>query len=207
MGIEASTWLQPYPDGPSVSHRSANPLRLSPFPSMSASLPSRANLDLLESKYEEWKLDAAKVEPSWAAFFEGFELGLAQSRIKTAGPGAEAVRGSAAFSEEELNFRMRVSNAIHNFRALGHTAAWLDPLASGAPQQLTLEPAGLGFAVEELDTDVVTHLFAAGRRMKLREMLAELRRIYCDKIGFEVMHIHNPEVRGWLLDRIENRLG
>jgi len=41
--------------------------------------------------------------------------------------------------------------------------------------------------------------------MKLKAMLAELRRIYCGKTGFEFWHIHNPEVRTWLLDRVEAR--
>jgi 2-oxoglutarate dehydrogenase E1 component len=41
--------------------------------------------------------------------------------------------------------------------------------------------------------------------MKLKTMLAELRRIYCGRTGFEFMHIHIPEVRAWLLERIEAR--
>ena len=100
---------------------------------------------------------------------------------------------------------MRVSNALQNFRALGHTAAHLDPLDKEAPEVPALTLAGLGFTADELEEEVQTHLFRNGQPMKLKAMLSELRRIYCGKTGFEFMHIHNPEVHTWLLDRIEGR--
>jgi 2-oxoglutarate dehydrogenase E1 component len=57
-----------------------------------------------------------------------------------------------------------------------------------------------------MDADVATHFYRKGQRMKLRTMLDELRRIYSDRIGFEFMHIHTPEVRNWLQERIESRI-
>mgnify|MGYP000207952118 CR=1 FL=1 len=169
---------------------------------MSATLPYRANADFLESKYADWKKDAGSVEPLWSSFFEGFELGMARLPTK----GSETAGGDAApLSEKTLNFRMRVSNALQSFRALGHTAAHLDPLDKEGPEVPGLTLAGLGFTADELEEDVQTHLFRNGQPMKLKTMLAELQRNYCGKTGFEFMHIHHPEVRAWLLDRIEGR--
>lgn len=169
---------------------------------MSATLPYRANADFLESKYADWKKDAGSVEPLWSSFFEGFELGMARLPTK----GGEAAGGEGApLSEKTLNFRMRVSNALQNFRALGHTAAHLDPLDKEGPEVPSLTLAGLGFTADDLEEDVQTHLFRNGQPMKLKTMLAELQRNYCGKTGFEFMHIHHPEVRAWLLDRIEGR--
>ena len=171
---------------------------------MSATLPFRANQDLLDSKYTDWKNNPDSVETTWASFFEGFELGMAElakrgSRTTTAASGA-------TLSEATLNFRMRVTNALLAFRSLGHRAAHLDPLSTTAPvaQALTLE--GLGFTEADLDSEVQTQMFRGGQAMKLRDMLAELSRVYCGNVGFEFMHIHTPEVRNWLLERIENRL-
>ena len=42
---------------------------------MNATLPYRANADLLDEKYVAWKNDNRSVEPAWASFFEGFESG------------------------------------------------------------------------------------------------------------------------------------
>jgi len=174
---------------------------------MNATLPYRANLDLLEEKYLAWKNDARSVEPAWASFFEGFELGLAQKgspAAASAGTGAGAT-GAGDLSEEVIAFRTKVTNAALDFRRIGHTAAWLDPLAKSAPEQPLLSTDSLGFSDEELDQELSSQFFASGRRATVREMLAELRRIYCDKIGFEFMHIHNRDVRTWLRDRVENR--
>jgi len=168
---------------------------------MSATLPSRANADFLESKYVDWKKDPGSVEPLWSSFFEGFELGMARLATQSDAGGAQ----TGNLSEETLNFRMRVSNALHNFRALGHTAAHLDPLDQAGPEIQSLTVAGLGFTEDELEQEVKTHLFRNGQPMKLKTMLADLRRIYCGRTGYEFMHIHHPEVRTWLLDRVEAR--
>jgi len=169
---------------------------------MSASLPYRANADFLESKYADWKKDPASVEPLWSSFFEGFELGMAKL---AAAPGKGSGSDSATLSEKALSFRTRVANAIQHFRELGHTAAHLDPLSPEGPEIPSLTTVGLGFTEDELDEDVQTLLFRGGRPMKLKTMLDELRRTYCGKTGFEFMHIHNPEVRNWLLERVEGR--
>ena len=168
---------------------------------MSATLPYRANADFLESKYVDWKKDPGSVEPLWSSFFEGFELGMARLATKGAAGAADA----APLSEKTLNFRMRVSNALYAFRELGHSAAHLDPLDTAGPEIPSLTLAGLGFTADELEEEVQTHLFRNGQPMKLKTMLGDLRRIYCGKTGFEFMHIHHPEVRAWLLDRVEAR--
>lgn len=168
---------------------------------MSASLPARANLDLLDAKYESWKNNPASVEATWASFFEGFELGMAQLAAKTA-----AKSSGGGLSEETLSFRMRVTEALMRFRSLGHTGATLDPLGADLPDAPLLSLGSLGFSEADLEKEVATQFFRRGRSMKLRDMLQELRAIYCDRIGFEFMHIHNPEVRNWLLERVETRL-
>ena len=171
---------------------------------MSASLPARANLDLLETNYAAWKADATTVDAHWRAFFEGFELGL--ERLAKSGPAGKAETKGATLSESSLTFRMKVTEALLRFRALGHTGAWLDPLSNAAPEAANLTLEALGFAETELNEPVITQFFRKGQRMTLREMLAELRTIYCDRIGFEFMHIHKPEVQSWLLDKIEARV-
>lgn len=171
---------------------------------MNATLPYRANVELLEEKYLAWKNDVRSVEPAWASFFEGFELGMAQRT------GAGAVTDSQAapgvLPEDVITFRTKVTNAALDFRRIGHTAAWLNPLAKEAPEQPLLSQEGLGFTDAELDLSFSSQFFANGRQATVREMLTELRRIYCDRIGFEFMHIHNRDVRSWLRERFEQRV-
>ncbi|MES2595625.1 MAG: 2-oxoglutarate dehydrogenase E1 component [Verrucomicrobiota bacterium] len=174
---------------------------------MSATLPFRANQDLLDAKYSDWSKDPASVDAGWASFFEGFELGMAELARRKAAPGAgsSAASGDATLSEAVLNFRMRVTNALLTFRSLGHRAAHLDPLSTSGPVAPELTMEALGFSDADLDREVQTQMFRGGQAMKLKDFLGELKRVYCSTSGFEFMHIHNPEVRNWLLERIENR--
>ena len=47
---------------------------------MAISFANRFNADLLDQNYELWRKDPASVDPTWAAFFEGFELGSVQPK-------------------------------------------------------------------------------------------------------------------------------
>ena len=45
---------------------------------MNTSVPARANETLIDEVHQRWQADRHSVSPDWAAFFEGFELGLAR---------------------------------------------------------------------------------------------------------------------------------
>ncbi|HQZ28914.1 MAG TPA: 2-oxoglutarate dehydrogenase E1 component [Verrucomicrobiales bacterium] len=171
---------------------------------MSHTIPARANVDLIDQKYVEWKEDPNSVDQNWAMFFEGFELGLTQPASPrkgiTAGPETEIVGGL------DMATRARIVTLVESYRTLGHTAAWLDPLdvSSSQPRLLSLEE--LGFDESHLDEEVSTQFYEKGRRMKLRELVERLQRTYCQKIGFEFMHIQTPEIRNWIRKRVEVRI-
>jgi 2-oxoglutarate dehydrogenase E1 component len=63
----------------------------------------------------------------------------------------------------------------------------------------------LGFSEKDLDLRVSSKFFMDNRLMTLREMIAELERIYADTIGAEFMHIQNTRIRNWVLHRLESR--
>ncbi|MEY4570170.1 MAG: hypothetical protein RLZZ398_1609, partial [Verrucomicrobiota bacterium] len=165
---------------------------------MNSSVSPRQNADLLELKYAEWCQDPKSVDTTWAAFFEGFELGSAQVKRKE-----EAAAGvSASPSDADQAFFGKVVSLIYNYRTLGHTQAAINPL--DAPEQnprLMLDQFGL--TATDLDREVWNAFFRHGEKMKLRDMVAALEMTYSGKIGFEFMHIHNTTVRHWVRERIE----
>ena len=166
---------------------------------MALSFATRSNADLLDQNYERWRHDPASVDAVWAAFFEGFELGAVQSKN-----GASAQAGAAA-AETDGPLQTRVDGLVYAYRTLGHTIANLDPLADERPQNALLSLRELGFAEKDLDLTVGSKFLLGGQRMKLREMIAALEKIYCGPIGTEFMHIQNPRVRNWVRDRVEQR--
>ncbi|MES2709086.1 MAG: 2-oxoglutarate dehydrogenase E1 component [Verrucomicrobiota bacterium] len=175
---------------------------------MSSTISARLNVDLLDSKYQQWLQDPRSVEGTWSAFFEGFELGTAQPKRGTPAAGIDSARAvdSVGLSQQEMTFRANVTRMIETYRAIGHIGAHLDPLSDSAKDQPRLSLKEFGFTEADLNAEVETLFFNNGKRTKLREMVDRLQRTYCDLTGFEYMHILNFEVRDWLRERIESRL-
>src|SRR5690606_37383533 len=170
---------------------------------MSHTISSRANVDLIDQKYAEWKKDPLSVDQNWAMFFEGFELGATQPAPPR---GSSAAAGAPTEGSVDLSTHSRVLSLINAFRTLGHTAAWLDPLEDLPPNQPLLSLEHLGLHPSQLEEEVVADDYDKGGRMKLSDLVERLRRTYCDRIGFEIMHVQTPEVRNWLIKRIESRI-
>jgi 2-oxoglutarate dehydrogenase E1 component len=174
---------------------------------MRTAVATRIDANLLEDQYSRWKQNPEKVAATWSAFFEGFELGLAE---KTNGSAAAAppVNGAAASPTPniaDLPLQTRVEGLVYAYRTIGHSIANLDPLGSPRPEQPLLQIEELGFQEKDLDIPVSSRFFLGGRVLKLREMIAALRQIYAGAIGFEFMHLQNIRVRNWLRERIESR--
>ncbi len=165
---------------------------------MNSSVSARQNAGLMEAEYARWCEDPRSVDETWAAFFEGFELGSAQLKRKE----EAAAVSTGPISDEDSAFYGRVTSLIYNYRTLGHTQANINPLEDAERNpRLRFEQFGLSEA--DLDHDVSNSFFRHGDKMKLREMVAGLEATYCGKIGFEFMHINNTVVRHWVRERIE----
>lgn len=164
---------------------------------MRTTIPTRANLDLIEENYRRWQEDPTSVDFGWSAFFEGFELGNLPQRN-----GAAAVDGKEV---QEIALQTKVDGLIYAYCTLGHTIARIDPLAEKRPENLQLALPELGFKEADLDLRVSSKFFLDNKAMTLREMVAGLERIYADSIGSEFMHIQDPRTREWVRRRLETR--
>jgi 2-oxoglutarate dehydrogenase E1 component len=172
---------------------------------MAISFANRSNADLLDQNYQRWRNDPASVDATWSAFFEGFELGSVHSKNGVAAP-AGTQRDGAGMAAVDAPFQTRVDGLVYAYRTLGHTIANLDPLADERPQNPLLSLRELGFEEKDLESTVSSKFLLGDKRMKLRQMIAELEAIYCGPVGAEFMHIQNPRVRNWLREKIEGRL-
>ncbi len=170
---------------------------------MNATVPTRANADLLEENYARWRENTRLVTPEWSAFFEGFELGVAQLQRPV---GSTASMGGCSVGGEELAFAGKVGGLIENYRVQGHTQAWINPLDEGPPaRNPQLESGRLEVSQADLARVVSHPSFCRGGSMKLGKLLELLDAIYSGSMGFEFMHIGDSAVREWLRERIEGR--
>ena len=99
---------------------------------------------------------------------------------------------------------VRALMMIRAYRMRGHLHANLDPL--GLEQRYDhgeLNPQTYGFTDEDYERKIFLDGVLGMRYATLFEMVTILRRTYCGTIGFEFMHISNPEEKAWLQARIE----
>jgi 2-oxoglutarate dehydrogenase E1 component len=112
-------------------------------------------------------------------------------------PGAIQSRTSVRLLAE------RVQRLVEAYRELGHLSAELDPLGLVKRKGAQLELADYGLADEDLDLVFSSENVAGPDRTTLRDLIGLLRETYCRKIGVELAHIHDVELRLWLQGRME----
>jgi 2-oxoglutarate dehydrogenase E1 component len=168
---------------------------------MNSTVSARLNADLLDEKYAQWCENPQSVEQTWSAFFEGFELGVAQLKKKEAGESVAS--GTSSLSASDIEFNGKVVSLVYNYRTLGHTQAQINPLDDSPELNPRLSISEYKFTDAELAREATNPFFLNGAKMPLTQMIEALKQTYSGKIGFEFMHIHNTTVRHWVRERIE----
>ena len=68
-----------------------------------------------------------------------------------------------------------------------------------------LDPKSYGFTEADLDRKIFLDMVLGLEFASMREIVAILRRTYCETLGVEFMHISNPAQKGWIQERIEGK--
>jgi 2-oxoglutarate dehydrogenase E1 component len=184
-------------------------------PMSSSNVFGAENAPYVESLYEQYLTDPASVDAKWRQYF-----GSLAGRSDTAhGPIRDALakraremRASAAVAtapsagSDASVKQAAVARLVQVYSNRGHLLADIDPLGlmrRPVPEVLELKHFGLSQA--DLDTEFYTgsRMEAIPKRMKLRDIIAQLRQIYCGTIGAEFAHVSNSAERLWLQDRFQ----
>ena len=95
---------------------------------------------------------------------------------------------------------------IRAYRIRGHFHAKLDPLAlEPEKNEEELDPRSYGFTEADLDRKIFLDKVLGLEFASMREIVAILRRTYCQTLGVEFMHISNAAQKSWIQERIEGR--
>jgi 2-oxoglutarate dehydrogenase E1 component len=95
---------------------------------------------------------------------------------------------------------------IRAYRIRGHFYADLDPLGlEPKKEESELDPKSYGFNEADLDRKIFLDNVLGLEFASMREIVAILRRTYCQTLGIEFMHISNAAQKGWIQERIEGR--
>ena len=144
--------------------------------------------------YDQYLQSPDSLEPSWKAFFQGFDFGMETS--------------SVTFEEkkfqvpENIKKEFQVVNLIDAYRKRGHLFTITNPVRERRQYSPTLDIGNFG--LQETDLELV---FSAGEIVglgpdKLKNIIEHLTKIYCTSIGVEYMYIRDPERVKWIQNKI-----
>ena len=127
-----------------------------------------------------------------------------------AAPVAVAAAAAPAASAESVKSAtldsVRATQMIRAYRARGHLAANLDPLRIKPPAPLPeLDPVTYGFNEQDMDREIFLDNVLGLQYATMREILEICRATYCGTIGFEFVHVTDPDEKRWIQERVEGR--
>ncbi|NNG08836.1 MAG: 2-oxoglutarate dehydrogenase E1 component, partial [Arenibacter sp.] len=161
-----------------------------------------AHTSFFAEMYDKYLTNPDSVEPSWRAFFQGFDFGLESALDEV---GIDTEQGVATISNgdsitipETLHKEFQVVRLIDGYRSRGHLFTKTNPVRERRKYSPKLDIENFGLSDKDLDT-----VFNAGEIIgigpnTLRKIIANLQRIYCDTIGVEYMYIRTPERVQWI---------
>ncbi|KAL7422265.1 2-oxoglutarate dehydrogenase E1 component [Cryptotrichosporon argae] len=193
-------------------------------PSPNDNFATGANAYYAEEMYRHWKQDPKSVHVSWATYFSGLDKGLPSASAFTPPPGfvgsvpvpAGGSPQLAVGEGSELADYLKVQLLVRAYQVRGHHVANLDPLRiqdadldSRVPPELKLDY--YGWTEADLDKKFklgsgILQRFVGHVKddeLTLRQIIDELKRMYCASIGFQYIHITDRGQCDWLRERIE----
>ena len=142
--------------------------------------------------YDQYLVDPDSVEPSWRAFFQGFDFGREQSETQT----------DPQVPENVLK-EFQVVKLINGYRSRGHLFTKTNPVRERRKYLPTLDVENFGLSQDDLSTVFnAGEILGLGGPATLADIIIHLQRIYCDSIGIEYLYIRNPERVRWIQNRL-----
>ena len=159
-----------------------------------------AHTSFFADLYDKYLINPDSVEPSWRAFFQGFDFGQESLIDELDLPEQKAASVAAPSVEvpQSLQKEFQVIRLIDGYRSRGHLFTKTNPVRERRKYEPTLSIENFGLTSDDLNT-----VFKAGDILgigpsTLSEIISHLTNIYCDAIGVEYMYIRSPERIEWI---------
>ncbi len=185
---------------------------------LAASGLSAGNGAYVDSLYEQFLANPDAVSSAWRLVFRDLAGGgppdvphapvreeLATRAYGT--PRRDAPLSSRAQTEAVAK-QGAVSRMVQVYSNRGHLVANIDPLGlADRPTPRVLQLNYFGLSEQDYDTEFFTGAKSAAiaPRMKLRDIVAQLKFIYCGTIGAEFAHVSDSDERLWLQKTFQDR--
>lgn len=147
--------------------------------------------------YEQYLENPDSVEPSWRAFFQGYDFGS-----ENYGMEGEIVEGVSTQIPEHVQKEFQVVKLIDGYRNRGHLFTKTNPVRARRKYAPTLEIENFGLSASDLNTTFNAGDILGLGPQTLQQIIDHLESIYCDAIGVEYMYIRKPEEIQWIQNKL-----
>ena len=182
------------------------------------------NSSFIEGFYVDYLSNPDTLPEGWKSFFDGLKdseetitknfIGPSWSRKKlnkTFKINNQKIEkrqegGDLRLAETNTKDSVRAIMLIRAYRIRGHLVSNLDPL--GIQEKIThleLKPETYGFYQNDYNRKIFLDGVLGLQYATLNEILIIVKKTYCANIGYEFMHMGDPEEKTWIRDRIEGR--
>ena len=146
--------------------------------------------------YDQYLKNPDSLEPSWKAFFQGYDFANSDFLQK------ELVDGVSPQVPEKVLKEFGVINLINGYRTRGHLFTKTNPVRERRSYMPNLDLKNFDLSDSDLET-----VFNAGEIIglgpqPLKIIIAHLEEIYCDSIGVEYMYIRKPSINKWIQNKL-----
>ena len=153
-----------------------------------------AHTEYFAELYDQYLEDPDIVEPSWRAFFQGFDFGVENGS-------SQALAGEVEVPES-VKKEFQVVKLIEGYRTRGHLFTKTNPVRDRRIYSPNLDVENFGLTEADLST-----VFNAGSIVgigpsTLATIIDHLQKTYCESIGVEYMYIRNVEKKEWIKKRL-----
>ncbi len=183
---------------------------------------SGINSEFINQFYSDYLRDPKSLPEGWKKFFDGLsedeKLVLndlngpswsPEKKIKISKLRIEKIEKDSLESDHD-SFKegskdsVRAIMLIRAYRIRGHLIANLDPLSIQKKEEHPeLKPETYGFEKKDFDRKIFLDGVLGLQYSNLNQILSILKKTYCSTIGYEFMHMGDPEEKTWIRNRIE----
>ncbi len=151
--------------------------------------------------YEKYLQYPDSVEPSWRAFFQGFDFGSENSAQEFFGTNQAPQYAEGANCEDVVK-EFQVVKLIDGYRTRGHLFTKTNPVRERRKYTPTLALENFGLSQNDLKATFKAGEILGIGETTLEEIIKHLESIYCDSIGIEYMYIRKPDEIQWIQQKL-----
>ncbi len=186
---------------------------------------SGVNSEFINQFYSDYLTDPKSLPLGWKKFFDGLSEdeklvlndinGPSWSPEKKIQTNDLNLDKNKKINEESLDLKtgsikeatkdsVRAIMLIRAYRIRGHLISNLDPLSIQKKEQHSeLKPETYGFTQKDYKRKIFLDGVLGLQYADLNQILDILKRTYCSTIGYEFMHMGDPDEKAWIRNRIE----